>query len=75
MGNLSTHRQIEEEIMREVDALRRDDGEISMYVEVGNWLTDLSQLSDPPAHIASTIAIWPRPVSSGAMNATRHAAW
>ena len=58
MGDISTHRQIEERIMSRITRLRGAHGEEPLHMELGNWLTDVSQFRDPPAHIAAKLTVW-----------------
>jgi len=56
MGDTTTHKEIAEKIM---DVLRpaRPDEEV-YYFELGNWLTDISQMRDPTAMVGAKPSIW-----------------
>jgi hypothetical protein len=58
VGDVSTHGLVFEEI-RQVLADRVPYNE-AIYIELGNWLTDLSQLRDPFAMIGAKSSVWAR---------------
>ena len=61
MGDVSTHREIHEAFIQphlpaDVDPV---------YVEFGNYLTDVSQFVDPWAHIGGKKKIWREEIAKG----------
>ena len=54
MGDIKTHREIYEQYVRP----QLPAGTDPIYVELGNYLTDVSQFRDPPAHVGGKRAIW-----------------
>jgi hypothetical protein len=56
MGDTSTHKEIAEAIMAILRPAR--DGEEVYYFELGNWLTDISQMRDPTAMVGAKPSIW-----------------
>ena len=67
MGNITTHKNIALHIMRELrDAASGHPGayrpEDEWFFELGNWLTDMSQLRDPAAFIGAKLTVWGRVV-------------
>src|SRR5262245_16791035 len=59
MGDTATHDEIYHSSVKSVlsPALPGKDGD-AIFFEVGNYLTDVSQLRDPFAHFLGKIAIW-----------------
>ena len=56
MGDTTTHREIAEQIIAILEAARPD--EEMYYFELGNWLTDISQMRDPTAMVGGKSSIW-----------------
>lgn len=56
MGDIGTHAAIADKIIEKLKTGLPDDNYI--FFELGNWLTDMSQLRDPPAHIGAKLTIW-----------------
>src|SRR5260370_41785443 len=51
MGDTYTHATIAQKIINVLQAALPEDN--YAFFELGNWLTDISQLRDPPAHVGA----------------------
>ncbi len=60
MGDIRTHRLIYETFIRG----HLPDGVDPIYVELGNYLTDVSQFRDPWAHVGGKASVWRENVGS-----------
>jgi hypothetical protein len=56
MGNIKAHRTVATAVMNLLDRVRPDENH--MFFALGNSLTDLSQVCDPPAHASGKIATY-----------------
>ncbi|MCA9311267.1 MAG: hypothetical protein KDA21_08685 [Phycisphaerales bacterium] len=77
MGNITTHKNIALHIMRELrDAASGHPGayrpEDEWFFELGNWLTDMSQLRDPAAFIGAKLTVWNKKFGISLTNAAAY---